>query len=250
MESPGEDMVGLGPGSLGLEFEASAEVAVSGKNKNITLALQGDATVTKDFDVSEYAPPFLAQFDPVVIITGPDAHIRSSLGKTFPGGGPFELELTHQVWGGIQASAELNLRPITGKLPYVGPALTTLDRDELRLIDFDPNDGVTHLADVTPDGDFDGDGMSNAQELAFGYDPTDPSSVLTIVNFEVGDEAKATLYIPGSANGVLRRSTTVDTLLNGPHDIVEIRTNAVGILTLTDPSAPTNNAVYGVTLER
>jgi hypothetical protein len=128
MDTPGNDIVGLGPGSLGLDFEASADVTASGRNRSIALAIQGDAIITNAIDVTEYTPPFLAPWKPQVDIVEPDAHIRSELGKTFPGGGPYEWELTHQVWGGIGVEAQLNLRPITGKLPYVGPALITLDR--------------------------------------------------------------------------------------------------------------------------
>jgi len=124
------------------------------------------------------------------------------------------------------------------------------DRAELRIIDFDPNDSVTTLADVAPDGDFDNDGMENAQEVAFGYDPTDSSSVLRILDFEVTDAARATIYMPERANGMLVRGDAVATLNDEPRDIVEVRTNAIGIVTLTDPAVAADQSFYGVTLER
>ncbi len=112
------------------------------------------------------------------------------------------------------------------------------------------DDDVDGLDDVTPDGDFDGDGMGNAQELDFGYDPADPASALQLVDFTTGDEAAVLIYMPEKANAVLRRSGTVAARHDGPRDIVEIRTNAVGIVTLTDTAVPTNHGFYGVTLER
>jgi len=51
-----------------------------------------------------------------------------------------------------------------------------LDDDfEQQIIDANPSDGINALADVDPNGDFDGDGNSNLMEQILGYDPTDPS---------------------------------------------------------------------------
>lgn len=49
------------------------------------------------------------------------------------------------------------------------------DAEELRIIDADPADSIALIADVTGSDDFDGDGVSNAAEIAAGTDPIDPT---------------------------------------------------------------------------
>gem|GEM_PF-5779111 len=46
------------------------------------------------------------------------------------------------------------------------------------LADDDPNNDITTFAQVTLNGDFDGDGLTNGRELELGSDPTDPTSGL------------------------------------------------------------------------
>ena len=47
---------------------------------------------------------------------------------------------------------------------------------EQQIIDADPNDEITEIADVCPDDDFDGDGFTNKWEYRIGTDPKDPDS--------------------------------------------------------------------------
>ena len=46
---------------------------------------------------------------------------------------------------------------------------------EYQIINANPNDDIRTLADVTPEGDFDGDGVSNLAEYQSGSDPTTSS---------------------------------------------------------------------------
>ena len=50
------------------------------------------------------------------------------------------------------------------------------DAWEQQIVDADPSDGIATVADVLPGDDFDGDGLSNQQELANGTNPVDPDS--------------------------------------------------------------------------
>ncbi|MEM7391582.1 MAG: hypothetical protein AAF492_04470, partial [Verrucomicrobiota bacterium] len=88
------------------------------------------------------------------------------------------------------------------------------DAHEFQIIDADSGDGVRVLGDVTPKGDFDGDGMSNESEILFGYDPTDPDSSLQIVEFTLPAEDRARLLFETLDNRtftVLRNPDLTDT---------------------------------------
>ena len=50
-----------------------------------------------------------------------------------------------------------------------------LDLWEQSIIDYDPNDSITQVSNVLPSDDFDGDGVSNADEFTAGTSPSDPS---------------------------------------------------------------------------
>ncbi|MEM7396260.1 MAG: hypothetical protein AAF492_28325, partial [Verrucomicrobiota bacterium] len=63
------------------------------------------------------------------------------------------------------------------------------DREEFALIDANPLDAVDGLEDVTPEGDFDGDGLSNYAESWLGLDGADPLSVLKIHSIDVDTDS-------------------------------------------------------------
>jgi hypothetical protein len=75
-----------------------------------------------------------------------------------------------------------------------------LDTAELRIIDADPDDDIDTLDDVSPETDFDEDGMRDGDELHAGTDPTDPVSVLAIRDIQVIDDDSVTIF--DSAYGV------------------------------------------------
>ena len=62
-----------------------------------------------------------------------------------------------------------------------------LDDDvEQSIIDADPNDAIRTRADVSPDGDFDGDGLSNYAEEVAGTSAADVDSVLAFASTSIG----------------------------------------------------------------
>lgn len=64
----------------------------------------------------------------------------------------------------------------TGKIDTDNDTLA--DDWEQQMIDADPLDAIVTITDVQPDGDFDGDGLTNAEEFWNEVDPTLPTDVL------------------------------------------------------------------------
>lgn len=131
MNNPGNAELGFMPGGLGLNMVAQADITFDGKAKKIDLAVRGDLTATEDIDISEYAPPFLKPYDPTLTIQEPAGGLETILSKTFPGGGPNALELTHRTSGGIGIAAAVNLTPAVSRIPQIGPVLLALDKANL-----------------------------------------------------------------------------------------------------------------------
>ena len=80
---------------------------------------------------------------------------------------------------------------------------------------FDPNDPGTGDPDNGPNGDPDGDGLTNAQELALGTDPnnrdTDGDSILDAEEVASGHDPKSDQSYPPRLNGALRTASAQGT---------------------------------------
>ena len=57
------------------------------------------------------------------------------------------------------------------------------DATELQIIDADGGDAIRTIAEVHAGDDFDGDGVSNGDEIGLGFDPTDPDDAPRIVDY-------------------------------------------------------------------
>ena len=66
-----------------------------------------------------------------------------------------------------------------------------LDYLEQQIINASTNDNITTIDHVLPNDDFDGDGISNADEIRLGTDPTNPNSVPPRLRFSVTEQTVA-----------------------------------------------------------
>jgi len=88
---------------------------------------------------------------------------------------------------GDAVSEYVNFVPWAGAAPNDDTDLDGLsDTWEQQIISADSGDGITSLADVRPQDDFDGDGWTNAAEFQFGSDPTDPNDRPLLITIYVG----------------------------------------------------------------
>ena len=123
---------------------------------------------------------------------------------------------------GIYSTASVS---ITNQLPELNITLyEDLDGDgildylEQQIINASTNDNITTIDHVLPNADFDGDGVSNADELRLGTDPTNPNSMPPRLRFSVSEQtvAEAATNISISVTVLLTpaASTTVSGLVS------------------------------------
>jgi hypothetical protein len=120
------------------------------------------------------------------------------------------------------------------------------DAFEQLIIDFDPDDEFATLADVDPDGDFDGDGLSNLHESIAGTSATDSESVFAIrgIDDEVGGHA-VSWYSEAGLTYSVHRSTN---LVEGFHVLTNGVSATAPINTHVDPDA-FDCAMYMITID-
>lgn len=66
-----------------------------------------------------------------------------------------------------------------------------VDDAEMRIVSASTKDNIETVNQVLPNDDFDGDGVSNADEMRLGTDPTNPNSVPPRLGFLVGEQTVA-----------------------------------------------------------
>jgi hypothetical protein len=120
------------------------------------------------------------------------------------------------------------------------------DALEQLIIDFDPDDRFNDLADINPDDDFDGDGLSNLGEQLAGTSPVDPNSVFALCGLdgEVSGHSVSWYSCAGHAYTV-HKSTN---LVEGFYVLRSGISATEPINTLLDPDSH-DCAMYMVTLD-
>ncbi len=135
MDTPASGMLGFAPGIVGLQFNASADVHVRGKEREVELKVMGSATTIDDVDITEYFPKKLGGLDVEDPFFRPVASVSTASTEFLDPNNKLEAQLRHVVNGTVLAGFKVNLRPFTSKIPYAGPVLLALDKTgQLRVL--------------------------------------------------------------------------------------------------------------------
>jgi hypothetical protein len=122
-DTPDSGLLSLGGSVLGFDFTSHVEFGLTnGAQQSVYLDIGADAS-KEDVDLKELLPKWAERFGPTASFSV-DAH--SLAVRNFGLADQYEFELTHQVHGDVDLSVGVDLTPIAGRLPYVGPVISLL----------------------------------------------------------------------------------------------------------------------------
>ena len=125
-ESPGGDLLGLGPGVLGLEFTSDAGIAFEGFTPSIALDLGGELSIS-DIDLQDLAPNITAIPKLEGQITRVAGLARTIRRTALSSNDWADFSMLTRVGAEMEGYLRYNLAGLTSKIPYVGPALYLAD---------------------------------------------------------------------------------------------------------------------------
>ncbi len=129
VKAPGTGGLSLGPGMLGLKFEADATIGFEGERGMVTFEVGGRVT-KEDIDLKDFAPTFLDKIGVEGKINKVGGTASTLKKKRLGGGKGVDLELVTRVGTFIDLELKYPLVGIAGKIPYVGPLLVVADKTE------------------------------------------------------------------------------------------------------------------------
>jgi hypothetical protein len=126
-KAPAEGGLSIGPGLLGLNFEAGSKIGFNGQNQVLTFEVGG--TVGKEeLDLKDYAPGFVKALDIEGQINQVSGEASTRRSTALTGDQWDERELSTSVGASVDLTLRYNLKGITGTIPYVGPMLVLADK--------------------------------------------------------------------------------------------------------------------------
>jgi hypothetical protein len=125
-EAPPKGGLSVGPGMLGLTFEAEASIAFEGETQKLDFNV-GGRIGKEDIDISDYMPSFLGKLGVEGNINKVGGLATTKRSSEISGEIWSEKELETMVGAYIDLMLRYNLEGITGKIPYVGPFITAAD---------------------------------------------------------------------------------------------------------------------------
>ncbi len=127
-DTPASEWLHLAPGTIGLDFTGLLEFGLSGADTNIYFR------TSADLDLTDIPLPKLRKMAPkgFPLDVKPEysaLNVEASTTKrrSFDVNQPHEFEVEDTIEGSYAAGFKANLKPLTSKLPYLGPALLALD---------------------------------------------------------------------------------------------------------------------------
>ena len=126
-DAPGGGGLGVGPGLLGLQFEAGAKIGFDGSRSAVSFEIAG-AVGKEDVDINDYAPAFIGNLGIEGEITSIGGNATTTKSAMLAGEHWKDLELTTELGANFDLVLRYNLSAITGKLPYVGPFIVAADK--------------------------------------------------------------------------------------------------------------------------
>lgn len=138
-DAPPDNLVGLAAGIVGAEWEIGAAISMPGKDRKLELSIDGQIEMDvggDDDDLAEeagaYKPKILGGRklidDSEVKLSGT---VHTAAMKNVNSSEPWDVRLNNVVNVNVDTEFKMNLQPILGKIPYIGPVLTTLDKMDL-----------------------------------------------------------------------------------------------------------------------
>ena len=129
-KAEGEGGLSLGPGLLGLQFEANAAIGFNGESRNLSFEV-GGSVGKEEIEFSDYMPGIAKGIGVEGTINSIGGMAQTKRSGQFAGGDWREREIETSVGAYFDLTLRYNLEGITGKIPYVGPFLTAADRTNL-----------------------------------------------------------------------------------------------------------------------
>lgn len=126
-DAPASGGLSLGPGLLGLQFEANANIGFKGQDRSLLFTVGGEIG-KEDVDLNDYAPAFIEKLGIEGEITRVGGNAETTRSVILDEANWKELELSTSVGAYFDLVLRYNLSTITGKLPYVGPFIAAADQ--------------------------------------------------------------------------------------------------------------------------
>ena len=212
-DTPRAGLLSFAPRTLGFEFGSSMQFGLSGVSNRFSLGL--GASVTGKTNLSGVLPASITntvQLEGAFTVVAGAAYAQEYAG---PGGGISSLEILDYVGGSAELTVKLNLRPLTGKIPAIGPILLGLDQSDALRIFGTINGGVGLIASnkwrtVYPPSLPDGSGAAELDQnyrrhFLGGEESSGETTFTPCVRLGVGAEIHALKgHIQGSATIALQ----------------------------------------------
>ena len=126
-DAPGSGLLSLGPGIVGIEFEAGASIEFEGRTPSLGFGVRGQMGVS-EVALEDFAPNITENLGIEGEITEVSGQARTVRSVRLSGAQWTDHELRTMVGANLEGYMRYNLSGLTQHVPYVGPVLLVADR--------------------------------------------------------------------------------------------------------------------------